>query len=75
MYVCSLSQHVLEVPLFHSAVCTDGDVRLVDGRDSTEGRVELCFGNEWGTVCDSWNRRAIRVVCQQLGFEENPGNG
>lgn len=53
--------------------CSDGDVRLVDspeGRDY-EGRLEICYGGKWGTVCNYHyrsNDNTAKVVCAQLGL-------
>ena len=49
--------------------CENGDVRLVDGRVKSEGRVEVCFNNHWGTIChDSWGIPEAQVVCRELGY-------
>lgn len=49
--------------------CTNGDVRLRNGAVENEGRVEVCGGNMWGTVCDDeWDHIEAGVVCRQLNY-------
>ena len=48
-----------------------GDVRLRGryGENLTAGRIEICNGTNWRSVCsDYWGRPDAKVVCRQLGF-------
>ena len=49
--------------------CSEGEIRLVGGMTYTEGRIEICLDDEWGTVCDQmWSDTDAGVVCRQLGL-------
>ena len=47
------------------------EFRLADGssKDKSEGRLEVKFEGEWGTVCNKgFDHKAATVVCKSLGM-------
>ena len=60
------SSHYYGAMYISVLICYSGQVRLVGG-NATAGRVEICYHNIWGTVCDDdWDAIDARVVCNQL---------
>ena len=52
--------------------CTDGDIRLVgDSKTPHRGRLEICRGQVWGTVCAShlFSTNDAITICRSLGYE------
>ena len=52
------------------ADCDDGRIRLMNGTEPSfnEGRVEICYNNIYGTVCDDFfDESAVSIVCNGTG--------
>ena len=63
---CIVSTLDAVYPLFLG--CLNHDIRLVGGYSQYEGRVEVCYNNTWGTVCDDrFDSNEAIVICKQLG--------
>ena len=53
-------------------MCDDGTLRLVGGSNNRQGRVEICYNEAWGTICDNqFDNVDASVICRQLGFSQN----
>ncbi|KAM7418367.1 hypothetical protein PAMA_015813 [Pampus argenteus] len=69
-YNYNIKPDVFSTPsIFHITVKELHDVRLVDGRSSCAGRLEMEYRDEWNPVSyqHSWSLKEAAVVCAQLG--------
>lgn len=58
-----------------NASCSDGDIRLSNGTNVLEGRVEICINSAWGTVCDTtFSEDEASIICSQTGYRYNGNN-
>ncbi|XP_013420390.1 lysyl oxidase homolog 2B-like [Lingula anatina] len=79
--MCPGSYYVYQLPLIsgcHYTYCGvpyswNRNIRLVGGSTPYEGRVEVFYENEWGTICNrgNWNNLHAEAVCETLGYESN----
>ena len=49
--------------------CEETDIQLVSGQTASDGRIEVCSGGLWGSVCHhKWDYLDAAVVCRQLQY-------
>ena len=51
-----------------------GDIRLIGMDSRAQGRVEVFYNNEWGTICDYNYEGAASTICYQLNFTSPPSS-
>ena len=69
---------VLDVVCFPHSNCTEGAIRLADGENSLDGRVEVCVNGFWGTLPPpeissvsgyrSTELEKAERICRQFGY-------
>ena len=57
----------------NTSVCTHGETRLTNGKNSLEGEPELCLNDNWWKVCISyyyWTQNNVNVACRSIFSSE-----
>ena len=55
-----------------ATLCTEGEIRVVDGISAYEGRVEVCINGKFGPICDNnWDNLEATVVCNQMNYNSS----
>ena len=59
-----MTTHSILTIILLALLCQTGDIRLQGGRSKSDGHVEICINETWGTICDrTWGQSHARTVC------------
>ena len=75
---CLMGSYLIELLLIFSLIepggCNEGNVRLVNGTLTREGRLEVCVRGVWGRVCAyNFRKSAAYIACKLSGFHNVRG--
>ena len=65
------SAHMLSISGFNSSLYYTGQIRLVGGEYPSEGRLEIYFHDQWGSISSSkYTNYKVEAdsACRQLGY-------
>ena len=76
-FMCNCTSNIVVTNTDQSPTqhCTNGKVRLMGGSVPSEGRVEMCYDGQWGTMCGYESITTYsNVICRQLGYSPYGAN-